>query len=274
MKLIISCLKIKHLCRRLETETDETRRRVIARLASDYCRRLEKSLSDEEELRNLAVIEFGHRLKNKIATIQSIIAYQLRDHEATRDIILQRLGALSSADLLIEAAQGHGALIKDIIDTELGPYEISRATIEGPQIFLPAKLALVLALIVHELATNATKYGALSRPTGRVSCFWSVTGSKLMLEWRESGGPTVTIPTHKGFGTRLLSRALGQFGGTVDANYAATGLVCTMSLNFLPEVSISPPVALSQLQEPPLRTFSNRSDLPPEAPVVVRCLAT
>ena len=250
MKLIIACLKIKHLCRQLEIETDARKRKIAARLASDYCRRLEKSLGDEEELRNLAVMEFGHRLKNKVATIRSIIAYQLRDQEAVRDIILQRIGALSSADALIEAAQGRGALIEDMINTELGPYDISRATIAGPQIVLPAKLALMLALTFHELATNAAKYGALSRPSGRVSCVWSVVGSKLMLEWRESGGPAVAIPTRKGFGTRLLSRALGQFGGTVDANFAATGLVCTISLTFLPEASISPPTAPCQFSAP------------------------
>ena len=265
MKPINECLSIQHLCRQLETETEETKRRMLARLAVDYCRRLEKSLSDDEELRNLAVIELGHRLKNKMATIQSIIAYQLRDHEATRDVILRCLGALSSADMLIEAAHGQGAFIKDIIHTELGPYEISRATVEGQQIFLPTRLALVLALIFHELATNAAKYGALSCPSGHVSLFWSVAGSKLMLEWRESGGPTVTIPSHKGFGTRLLSHALGQFGGTVDTNFAATGLVCAMSLAFLPEVSMSPPAAPSQLQALPLNAFSSRSDHPPEA---------
>ena len=264
MKLIIACLKIRYLCRQLEIETDERKRKIAARLASDYCRRLEKSLDDQEELRNLTVMEFGHRLKNKVATIQSIIAYQLRDHKAARDILLQRIGALSSADTLIEAAQGRGALIKDIINTELGPYEISRATIAGPQIVLPAKLALVLALTFHELATNATKYGALSRPSGHVSCVWSVAGSKLMLEWRESGGPAVTIPTHKGFGTRLLSRALGQFGGTVDANFAATGLICTISLTYLPEVSISPPTVPRQLNAS--HYVSRSSDFPPDGP--------
>ncbi|HEX5212240.1 MAG TPA: sensor histidine kinase [Pseudolabrys sp.] len=270
MKLITACLKIRHLCRQLETETDEAKRRILARLASDYCRRLERSVGDEEELHHLAFIEFGHRLKNKIATIQSIIAYQLRGNKAARDSILQRLGALSSADLLIETAQGRGALIGDIINTELGPYEISRATIEGPQIFVPAKLALVLALIVHELATNATKYGALSCPTGRVSCLWSMAGSKLLLEWRESGGPAVAIPTHEGFGTRLFSRALGQFGGTIAVIYAPTGLICTMSLAF-PSINARP--ALSQRQAPPLGSFSTASNLPSE-PSSFACPAT
>lgn len=107
----------------------------------------------------------------------------------THDTILQRLGALSSADMLIEVAQGQGAFIKDIINTELGPYGISRATVEGRQIFLPPKLALVFALTFHELATNAAKYGALSDPSGHISFCWSIAETKLMLEWRESVGP-------------------------------------------------------------------------------------
>jgi two-component sensor histidine kinase len=132
--------------RELESETDDTKRRALVLIASDYLRKLEKSLKDAENLRNLAVKELGHRLKNKVATIQSIIAYQLRHNEMARDTILRRLSALSSADMLIEAAQGQGASVKDIINIELSPYEISRATVEGPQIFLPPKLALVLGL--------------------------------------------------------------------------------------------------------------------------------
>lgn len=266
MNLIIACLKLKRLFGQLEAESDEMKRRVLARLASDYCQTLHKSLSDEQMLSELAITELRHRLKNKMATVQSIISYQLRDHETTRDIILQRLSALSSADMLIETAQGHGAFIKDIINIELDPYEISRATIEGPQIFLPAKLASALALIFHELATNAIKYGALSCPSGRVSCLWSIAGSKLILEWRESGGPTVTIPTHKGFGTRLLSCALEQFSGAADTNFAATGVVCTMSLAFSPEVFVSPLAVPSQPEAPTLNTFSSDSDRPPRPP--------
>jgi two-component sensor histidine kinase len=91
-------------------------------------------------------------------------------------------------------------------------------------------LFLILALLIHELATNAAKYGALSRSTGKLSIRWSLADARLNIEWRESGGPAVVAPTHRGFGTRLLSRALEQFGGDVDANFATTGLVCKLSL--------------------------------------------
>ena len=238
MKEIVACFNIQHFCKKLETETDEIKRRKLVRLVSDCCRSLEKSLGDDEALRNLAIQELGHRLRNKVATIQSIVAHELRHHKVARDAIFQRLSALSAVDMLIEAAQGQGAFIKDIIKTELGPYESSRTILEGPQIFLSAKLALVLALIVHELATNAAKYGAFSNPVGRISFFWSVAKTTLMLEWRESGGPKVSIPTNKGFGTRLLSRALEHLGGTFEPNFAATGLVCKMNLTLLNEASL------------------------------------
>ena len=87
-----------------------------------------------------------------------------------------------------------------------------------------------MALLVHELATNAAKYGALASSVGKLSIRWSLADARLDLEWRESGGPAVAAPIHRGFGTRLFSRALEQFGGTVGATFATTGLICKLSL--------------------------------------------
>lgn len=126
-------------------------------------------------------------------------------------------------------AQGQGARLREILATELAPYEPSRVAVEGPVILLPPKLATMMALLVHELSTNAAKYGALSSKTGQVSISWSLSGSHLRLEWRESGGPIVANPIHRGFGTRLLSRALDQFGGTVETKFEPTGLICKLS---------------------------------------------
>ena len=197
---------------------------------SDHYRRLTKRLEDEEKFRKLAVDELAHRLKNKLATIQSIISFQLRDDPQIRDAILSRLTALSATDDLIMATQGQGARLRDILSAELRPYEVSRVSMEGPDVLLPSKLALMMALLVHELATNAAKYGALASSVGKLSIRWSHAGGRLELEWRESGGPAVTAPTHRGFGTRLFSRALEQFGGAVGATFATTGLICKLSL--------------------------------------------
>ena len=120
-------------------------------------------------MRQLAVQELAHRLKNKIATIQAIISVQLRDQPQVRSDILERLGALTATDHLIEEANGRGAFVRAIAETELGPYVASRVAIRGPNVLLPPKYALTVALLIDELATNSAKYGSLSMPDGRVS---------------------------------------------------------------------------------------------------------
>ncbi|HTQ82037.1 MAG TPA: HWE histidine kinase domain-containing protein [Pseudolabrys sp.] len=211
---------------------------------AEHYRRLKKSLEDEENFRKLAVEELAHRLKNKLATIQSIISFQLRDEPPLRDAILSRLSALSATDDLIMAAQGKGAHIRDILAAELAPYDVTRASIDGPDCLLYPKLALTMTLLVHELATNAAKYGALSGSAGKLSIAWSLSDARLSFEWHESGGPVVTAPCHRGFGTRLLTRALDQFGGTIETAFERSGLICRLSVN-LPErlPSIVPGIA-------------------------------
>lgn len=219
--------------------------------ASHY-RRLAKRLVDEEALRQLSVQELSHRLKNKLATIQAIIRLRLREHPNVGNELISSLRALSATDELIMATQGQGAQIRDIIVAEVHPYEASRVAMEGSDILLPPKLALMVALLVHELATNAAKYGALSSLTGKLSIRWSCAGSRLALEWRESGGPVVTPPTHRGFGTRLFVRGLVQFGGTVKTEFAETGLICELTFtlpdnspSIIPDLTTKRPRALA-----------------------------
>ena len=124
------------------------------------------------------------------------------------------------------AAQGQGAELRDLLATELSAYEVSRVLMAGPAVFLPAKLALTMALFVHELATNAAKYGALSIQAGVVSIHWSVSDHALELFWSETGGPSVAQPTHHGFGLRLISGALDQFNGSTETTFEPSGVVC------------------------------------------------
>ena len=198
--------------------------------AADHYRRLTKRLQDEEHIRKIAVDELAHRLKNKVATIQAIVGLQLREHPHVKDKIAGTLIALTATDDLITKTQGQGAHISDILSTELAPYDASRISMNGPDILLPSKLALTMALIVHELATNAAKYGALSISAGKVSITWSLSDARLNIDWRESGGPPVNPPSHGGFGTRLFLRALEPFNGKVDATFALTGLVCKLGV--------------------------------------------
>lgn len=199
-------------------------------VATDHYRRLVQRLQDEEGFRRLAVEELAHRLKNKVATIQAIVGFRLREHQQEKDEIVSSLGALMATDDLIIASQGEGANLRDILATELAPYDTSRVSMTGPDCFLSTRVALTMALLVHELATNAVKYGALSSATGKLSITWTLSGARLSLAWRESGGPPVAPPSHSGFGTRLFQRALGQFDGKVDATFAPAGFDCRMSL--------------------------------------------
>ena len=206
---------------------------------ADHHRSLIGKLRAEEGFRQMVVDELSHRLKNKVATIQSIVGYQLRDNPPLRDAIARRLSALSGTDDLIMAAQGRGALIGQIVSTELGPYDTARTSIDGPEVLLQPRLALAIALIVHELATNAAKHGALSSPSGRVSVRWQVlpaaignspNATTLSVDWHESGGPPVSTPAVRGFGLRLLAVALEQFDGSVSPMFERQGLVCRMSV--------------------------------------------
>ncbi|MBV8921320.1 sensor histidine kinase [Bradyrhizobium sp.] len=217
--------------------------------AVDHFRRLARRLEDEEQMRQLAVQELAHRLKNKIATIQAIISVQLRDLPQLRQDILDRLGALTAADQLIENAHGRGAYVRDIAGTELGPYHACRLSFDGPNVLLPPKHALMVALLIHELATNAAKYGSLSVPGGRVSLRSALSGSVLSLEWRERAGPRVAAPRRRGFGLQLLSRALEQFDGGTEIAFEPSGLVCTMLLTLPAGPAMADPGA-TQLAAP------------------------
>ncbi len=197
----------------------------------EHYRRAVTKLKGEEKLRKLAVDELAHRLKNKVATIQSIIAIRLRGQQDVQTEVIGCLKALSAADDLLLASQGNGARLHDIILAEVSPYKAeARSELTGPEVILPPKLALVMALLLHELATNAAKYGAFSTSAGKVSISWSIDRGHLEFLWRESGGPAVMPPTRRGFGTRLFMRALEPFGGTADAEFLPTGLMCSLLL--------------------------------------------
>jgi two-component sensor histidine kinase len=211
---------------------------------TDYHRRLSARLQDAEalrrqaeELRKLAVDELGHRLKNKAAAIDAILRSQLAHNRAAYDAVSGRLRALAATDELIMRAHGAGARLADVLLTELGPYDTARAELSGPDLLLPPNLAVLMAMIGHELATNAAKYGAFSNIAGRVLISWTVVGQKLQLEWREEAGRRIAAPARKGFGTRLLSRGLDQYGGSAEISFAPTGMTCRLTLNLPPQAT-------------------------------------
>jgi two-component sensor histidine kinase len=191
-------------------------------------RDISKRLIQEEEYRKLVVNELQHRLKNKLSSIHAVIHQVLQDQPEIWDSIDQRIRALSAADDLIARVDGSGCDIKDLLLSELGPYGHVRFTLNGSPLFLPAKLAVSLALIFHELATNAGKYGAFSSARGLLQVSWSVTDDRLNVIWDETEGPPIEVIGEAGFGTKLLKSALRPFDGKTETVFLKTGAHCTM----------------------------------------------
>jgi two-component sensor histidine kinase len=191
-------------------------------------RKIAKRLIAEEDYRKLVVDELQHRLKNKTSTIHAVLHLVLQDQPQAWNSIDHRIRALSATDDLVARVDGAGCDIKDMLRSELGPYGHVRFNLNGDPLFLPAKLAVSLALIFHELATNAGKYGAFSSARGLLQVSWSVSEDRLDVTWDETEGPAVENVGPAGFGTKLLQSALRAFDGKTDIRFLKTGVHCTM----------------------------------------------
>jgi two-component sensor histidine kinase len=191
-------------------------------------REISKRLIREEAYRKLVVDELQHRLKNKLSTIHAVLHQVLEDQPKIWASVDRRMRALSATDDLIAKVDGRGCDIKDLLLSELGPYGHVRFSLNGDRLFLPAQLAVSLALIFHELATNAGKYGAFSAARGLLQVSWSVTDDRLNITWDETEGPAVGAVGEAGFGSKLLKSALKPFGGRTDISFLKTGVHCTM----------------------------------------------
>ena len=191
-------------------------------------REISKRLIREEAYRKLVVDELQHRLKNKLSTIHAVLHQILQDQPQIWASIDRRMRALSATDDLIAKVDGRGCDIKDLLLSELGPYGHVRFNLNGERLFLPAKLAVSLALIFHELATNAGKYGAFSSERGLLQVSWSVNDGRLNITWDESEGPSIGGVGQPGFGTKLLESALKPFDGKTEVSFLRSGVHCTM----------------------------------------------
>jgi two-component sensor histidine kinase len=198
--------------------------RSVAAQQRDIARRL----TQEEEYRKLVVDELQHRLKNKLSTVHAVLHQVLQDQPNVWANIDHRIRALAATDDLIARVDGSGCDIKDLLLSELGPYGHVRFTLNGDPLFLPAKLAVSLALIFHELATNAGKYGAFASTRGLLQVSWSMSDDRLTIIWDENEGPAVGPVGAAGFGTKLLNSALRPFDGKTEISFLKTGIHCTM----------------------------------------------
>ncbi|WP_052600485.1 HWE histidine kinase domain-containing protein [Microvirga lotononidis] len=191
-----------------------------------------------EEHRELLINELNHRVKNTLATVQSIAFQTLRNAdnpEAARAAMEARLLALSRAHDVLTRENWEGASLIEIVRGAMAPYRHERENrlhLEGPNVRLTPRMALAIAMALQELATNAVKYGALSNVGGEVQISWLVkrkSEKRLHLTWSESGGPPVQPPPRRGFGTRLIERSLAQdLNGDVQIAFAPSGVICTV----------------------------------------------
>jgi two-component sensor histidine kinase len=186
-----------------------------------------------EEHRELLINELNHRVKNTLTIVQSIAAQTFKGVDAgARADFEQRLLTLSNVHSLLTDESWDGAELHAVIRASLRPHLVDgrdRVTFDGPDFRLRSKSALALSMALHELATNALKYGALSVERGRVALHWTTDEGRFRLRWREDGGPAVVPPSRTGFGSRMIERGLrAEFEGEVKIDYRSAGVVCTI----------------------------------------------
>jgi two-component sensor histidine kinase len=188
----------------------------------------------------LLVNELQHRIRNLFSVIQCIVlnteAHTADDYRA---VLSARIAALSDAYSLIESARDHRISLAKLLERTLKPHAFpsnDRIVLSGPDITLDPHVALSLHMVFHELATNASKHGALTSASGSVEVLWDIlieSGNKALgIQWREQGGPEMVKPQHTGFGTRLIVKALA--GAQVDMDFGSAGLVCRLLLDIDP----------------------------------------
>jgi PAS domain S-box-containing protein len=205
--------------------------------ASKIARDITEQKRREEQI-NLLAREADHRTKNLLALAQATV--HLTNGETAAELksaIEGRLRALANAHTLLAQSRWAGADLRNLALEELSPYCAedlagSRARIEGPSLMLEQQPAQAIALALHELTTNAVKYGALSIPSGRIAVSWRLqSGNRLFVRWVETGGPAVTPPTRKGFGTRVMTRICEQLNGELKFDWRADGLICDITID-------------------------------------------
>ena len=186
-----------------------------------------------EDHLKLLVNELNHRVKNTLAIVQSIAALTLKDTDASvRADFEERLLALGGVHNLLTDANWDGARLMAVAQTSLKAHLgglRERISFSGEDFRIRPKSAVAVSIALHELGTNAVKYGALSSERGSVAVRWTITGGRFRLTWEEIGGPAVHPPTRKGFGSRMIERALAvELQGTVKIDYRSSGVVCTV----------------------------------------------
>jgi two-component sensor histidine kinase len=201
-----------------------------------------------DKLQKLILEELHHRIKNTLATVSAIASQSLRTADSLEHAagaIDGRLQALARAHDLLLQARWSSAKLAQIVRGATEPYEsqdTARFAISGPEVDIPSGAVIALAMTLNELCTNTTKFGALSVPEGLIAIEWRIDEADklLQLTWTEHGGPAVSAPTRRSFGTRMIEALGQQLKGTVLLEYAPTGLVYTLHV---PLAALAPAAA-------------------------------
>jgi len=193
-----------------------------------------------EDHKSLLIAELDHRVKNTLACVAAL-AHSTRDTAKSMDDFVRvldgRIQSLANTHSLLSRNRWQGVSIAELVREELAPcMKDGNTLIDGPDTILAAEATQPVSMVLHELATNAAKYGALSNSHGRVSVFWRKPSngdarSKLVLEWLEAGGPPVSVPRHTGYGTSVIRDLIPyELGGTVDYELAGEGVWCRVEI--------------------------------------------
>jgi two-component sensor histidine kinase len=210
---------------------------VLLSIGLAFAVRMATAIARGEMLHDLLIEELNHRVKNTLAILQAIAAQTFRSAtRLEREKFEGRLGALAEAHNLLSQEKWQGSELSEVVARVLQPYVLNnpdRIKKFGPKVPLSPRLAVVLSMIVHEIATNAAKYGALSNDSGHVVLDWEKVeeagARKLRLIWTEVGGPPVVAPVQRGFGSRLIERsARDQLGGEATVDFLPRGVVYTV----------------------------------------------
>jgi two-component sensor histidine kinase len=193
-----------------------------------------------EEHQHILNAELDHRVKNVLATVNTIAARTMDASSSIHHFVASldgRIRSMARTHELLSATQWQGISVLDLVRRELAPYATKGNTeIDGPNVVLKAEVGQALGMVLHELATNAAKHGALSTQNGRVSIRWHqrLDGNprpNLVLDWREVGGPSVVAPSNSGFGMSTIRDLIPyEFGGAVDLAFAPAGVQCRLEL--------------------------------------------
>jgi PAS domain S-box-containing protein len=187
-----------------------------------------------EERQAFLAREVDHRARNVLAVVQSVLhltkAETIEDYASA---VEGRISALARAHMLLSECRWEGADLRRLLDEELDPYrtgETERIVAGGPDVLLEPRHAQTIALAIHELATNAAKYGSLTTPSGKVTLGWAIERDSLTLHWLEAEGPVVAVPATQGYGTKVIKGSLEQLGGQAMFDWLREGLRCTLSM--------------------------------------------